>query len=209
MAKIFFCNLFRRGTESMTETREIEKLEAELRTYVLQTRQGSAASYQKLLAGLLPFVRRSVAGQMHRYGKGYLAEDVTQEVMLAVHIHLHTYDESMPFLAWVRAVMKHKAIDSLRRHKVPLVSIDDMAFNAPSVPPQSEQRMIERDLSFLLARLKPPSGEIIHALKVEGASIRELAQKFGMSESNIKILVHRGIKKMARMVAEEKTHDEE
>ncbi|MFN7112831.1 MAG: sigma-70 family RNA polymerase sigma factor [Alphaproteobacteria bacterium] len=192
----------------MSETGEIEKLEAELRTYVLQTRQGNARSYQKLLADLLPFVRRGVAGQMHRYGKGHLSEDVTQEVMLAVHVHLHTYDSDLPFLAWVRAVMKHKAIDNLRRHKVTMVSMDDMTDSVmPSVPPQSEQRMIERDLSFLLAALKPPTGEIIHALKVEGVSIRDLAQKFGMSESNIKVLVHRGIKKMSRMVTEGEPDD--
>jgi DNA-directed RNA polymerase specialized sigma24 family protein len=41
-------------------------------------------------------------------------------------------------------------------------------------------------------------------LKVEGISVAELARRFKLSESNIKIIVHRGLAKLSRLVMEER-----
>ena len=41
---------------------------------------------------------------------------------------------------------------------------------------------------------------IIH-MKLEGLSVEEAARKMGMSESAIKVGVHRGLKKLATMVS--------
>jgi RNA polymerase sigma-70 factor (ECF subfamily) len=44
------------------------------------------------------------------------AEDVVQEVLLALHDKRATWDGERPVLPWVRAIARHKLTDALRRH---------------------------------------------------------------------------------------------
>ena len=134
-----------------------------------------------------------------------MTEDVTQEVLLAVHLKLHTYDDDLSFMAWIQAVTRHKVIDALRRNKIAIASIDEPGFIEPSVLEETEREGARYDLRKLLAQLKPPAGEIIYALKVEGVTVRELASRHKTTESNIKVLVHRGLQKLSAMMANEKT----
>jgi RNA polymerase sigma-70 factor (ECF subfamily) len=99
----------------------------------------------------------------------------------------------------MHAVAKHRIIDSLRRDRMVQVPIEDTEIPDGG---DSDAAMAKRDLAKLLAGLKPPAGEIIHALKVDGVSIKDLAEKFATSESNIKIIVHRGLRRLARMLGE-------
>jgi len=182
-----------------------DNLEQELRQLVMETRQGNKASYQSLLEKLTPFIRRAAAGQLARYNRQNMAEDITQESLLAIHLKLHTYDARLPFLAWVRAVVKHKLVDHLRKARVPLVSIDEQEFWEPADTANPEAPAIHHDLQTLLHRLKPPAGDIIYAMKVEGATANDLARKYGMTEGNVKVIAHRGLQKLSALVAQRKT----
>ena len=175
-------------------------LNATLRGLVMQTRRGDQAAYKTLLAEIAPIIRRMVLARMGRVGSRADAEDITQDTLLAVHLKLHTYDAALPFLAWLNAVAKHKMIDTLRRRKGITLSIDDD--NAPELPDETnfESGSINRDLQKLLDQLKPPAGEIIYALKVEGASVKDIASTHRLSESNVKVIVHRGLQKLAELV---------
>ena len=75
---------------------------------------------------------------------------------------------------------------------------EDMLKLADSANPEAPS--IGLDLHKLLGQLKPPAGEIIYALKVEGASVKEIATAHNLSETNVKVIVHRGLQKLARLV---------
>lgn len=179
-------------------------LETRFRQLVMETRQGNSVSYKALLSDLAPLLRRMAAAQLSRFGKAEYADDVTQDALLAVHLKLHTYDEGLPFLAWARAVTRHKLVDTLRRLRLGNVSIDEEAYETIADPAPAEMPAIKSDLAKLLGQLKPPAGDIIYALRVEGATVQELAGRFSLSESNVKILVHRGLQKLARLIGDEK-----
>lgn len=195
------CNLC--GTDHVSMSRSQDPLEKDLKRLVMETRHGNTQAYCNLLETLAPFLRRAARVQLAKFGRQDYAEDVAQETLLTIHLKLHTYDDSMAFLAWARVVLKHKIIDYLRRHKVQIVSLDDFELWEPEDAASTELVTIQRDLQTLLDRLKPPAGEIIHAMKVEGVSIRELANKHGLSEGNIKVIIHRGLKRLADMMREE------
>ena len=178
-------------------------LEIELKALVMETRQGNKASYNRLLNQLSPLLKKGAVGQLSRFGRTDYAEDVLQETFLAIHLKLHTYDTEQPFLAWVRAVMKHKIIDYLRRHKVKVISIDDEGFWEPADEANPEIQAITHDLQKLLGSLKPPAGQIIYDMKVDGASVQELSVRYNISENNIKVIVHRGLKKLSDMMRKE------
>lgn len=183
----------------MAENTDI--LDHTLRQWVLELRGGNQSNYKLLLETVLPFIRRNAHVILTRFHCADIAEDITQETLLAIHLKLPTYDVNLSFLAWVRAVIKHKIIDNLRRLKGNMVSLTDLEWQEPISSDSPEGAMVHIDLQKLLAQLKPPAGEIIYALKVEGISLKELAKTHQTSESNIKVIVHRGLQKLSAMIA--------
>jgi RNA polymerase sigma-70 factor, ECF subfamily len=175
-------------------------LDETFKALVMQTRQGDQPAYRKLLTELAPVIRRMVAGRIGQGGRQHYVEDITQDTLLAIHLKLHTYDAGLSFLAWASAVARHKMIDNLRRIKGTTVSIDDE--NLPELVDTAnpEASAVTHDLQNLLGQLKPPAGDLIYALKVEGASIRELAAAHKLSEANVKVIVHRGLQTLSRLV---------
>ncbi len=178
-------------------------LETELKRLVMETREGNKTSYTELLNRLSPLLKKAAVGHLARFGQTAYAEDALQETLLAIHLKLHTYDAGQPFLAWVRAVMKHKIIDFLRRQKVKNISLDDNDFWEPADETNPEIQSVVHDLQKLLDSLKPPAGKIIYDMKVGGASVSELAVRYNISEANIKVIVHRGLKKLSEQMRKE------
>ncbi len=61
------------------------------------------------------FVRPSAGASAGWVFSASDAEDVVQEVLIAIHSKRHTWDEARPFLPWVGAVVRYKALDAVRR----------------------------------------------------------------------------------------------
>ncbi len=129
-------------------------------------------------------------------------EDLVQESLLAIHNKRHTYDRTQPLGAWVNAIAKYKLVDFLRRHGI-RESLNDSVEDASELFADSnvEASDARRDIMKLLDQL-PQSQRlpIIHT-KLEGLSVEEAAEKLGMSESAIKVGVHRGLKRLAALVS--------
>ena len=61
-----------------------------------------------------------------------------------------------------------------------------------------------RDVAVLLAELPDKQRLPIQYVKLEGLSVVEAAHKTGMSESAVKVAVHRGLKALAAKIRERK-----
>jgi len=59
-----------------------------------------------------------------------------------------------------------------------------------------------RDLSLLLQALPVSQRQAIELTKLEGLSIAEASNRTGLPESSIKVLVHRGLKRLSELVKE-------
>lgn len=57
------------------------------------------------------------------------------------------------------------------------------------------------DLDGLLSRLSPKTRQAIQYVKLDGLSVSEAAARSGMSQSAIKVSVHRGLKALALLVS--------
>ena len=65
----------------------------ELKALMLASLDGNAASYRSLLDRLSGRLRAYYKGKLARVGRGATeAEDLLQEVLLAIHLKRHTYD---------------------------------------------------------------------------------------------------------------------
>jgi DNA-directed RNA polymerase specialized sigma24 family protein len=57
----------------------------------------------------------------------------------------------------------------------------------------------------LLSRLKPAQAQVIRLVKLNGASIEDASSVTGQSASLVKVNIHRGLKKLAALVADHAT----
>ena len=60
------------------------------------------------------------------------------------------------------------------------------------------------DLERLMSRISSKAREAIQYVKLEGLSISEAAARCGMSESAVKVAVHRGLKALALRTRQER-----
>ncbi len=177
----------------------MEIVEERLRGLLLQGLQPDAAAYERFLrelsAHLRAFLRRRLAQRPDE------VEDLVQETLLAVHNQRHTYRPDMPVTAWVHAIARYKLIDWLRAHAVkearndPLDEADEL-FAASD----SEAAEARRDLGQLLRTLPDKQRLPIEYVKLEGLSVVETARLTGLSESAVKVGVHRGLKALAARI---------
>jgi RNA polymerase sigma-70 factor, ECF subfamily len=98
--------------------------ERELRTLMTASLNGDADTYRALLQRLTGHLRAYYRHRLARIGHGPAeAEDLLQEALMAFHTHRHTYDPLQPFTPWIRAIVRYKFLDYLRRTKT---SIKDL-----------------------------------------------------------------------------------
>src|SRR5260221_2365141 len=80
----------------------------ELKALMLASLDGSAVSYRSLLERLSGRLRAYYKGKLARVGRGATeAEDLVQEVLLAIHLKRHTYDTGEPFTPWVYTIARY------------------------------------------------------------------------------------------------------
>ena len=157
---------------------------------------GEAEPYRQLLDELSKLLR---AFYGRRCPPGLDAEDLVQETLIAVHSRRATYDPGQPFTAWAYAIARYKLIDALRRARLHLrapAEEADALFSAPGAAGGAQAAMAARDLERVMAGLPPRTRDLIRETKIEGLSTREAAEKHGMTESAVKVAIHRGLKSL-------------
>jgi len=175
--------------------------ELELHGLMLAGLAGDAIAHRSLLEKLSTQLRGFYRGQLSRVGRGSVeAEDLVQEALIAIHTRRHTFDPSQPFTPWAYAIARYKFLDYLRRSYSSLkdLPIEDVKEVISTDDPGQVESTL--DLEKLMAELPSDMREAIQAVKLDGLSASEAAARSGMSESNVKVSVHRGLKAMARLI---------
>lgn len=174
-------------------------IEDRLRDLLVRGLAGDTLSYHTFLRELSAHLRAFLKGRLTRLPDE--VEDLVQETLLAVHNQRHTYDPVQPLTAWVHAIARYKLVDLLRRRagretlNDPLD--DELAVFAASDTEADDAR---RDLARLLDSLPDSQRKPIVHMKLEGLSVVEVARLTGMSESAVKVGVHRGLKALAAKI---------
>lgn len=173
--------------------------EDRLKTLLIRGLAGENAAYQVFLTELSAHLRAFLRRRLIQLPEE--VEDLVQEALLAVHNQRHTYDSGQPLSAWVQAIARYKLVDLLRRRAVH-ETLNDPLDEAMEVFASSDTEAAEArgDLNKLLAELPEQQRLPIVHTKLEGLSVKETADLTGMSESAIKVGVHRGLKALALMI---------
>ena len=115
-----------------------------------------------------------------------------QDTLIVVHTRRASYDPARPFAPWLYAIARYKLVDRYRRLRA-TVPIDDVAaFLSEGSPENAIGARL--DVATLLEALPPKQRAAIHATKIDGLSVAEAADRAGISEADVKVSVHRGLK---------------
>jgi RNA polymerase sigma-70 factor (ECF subfamily) len=173
--------------------------EARLRQLLVRGLAGDAAAYHAFLRDLGAHLRAFLRKRLVRLPDE--VEDLVQETLIAVHNQRHTYEPAEPLTAWLHAIARYKLVDLLRRRGRREALNDPLDDDAEIlVASDTEATDARRDIARLLDTLPDRHRLPIVHVKLEGLSVAETARLTGMTESAVKVGVHRGLKALAARV---------
>ena len=169
--------------------------EAELKARMIRALDGDAAAYDSLLRLLVPQLRAFFS---RRVQSEDVTEDLVQETLIAVHKKRSTYDRVRPFSAWLYAIARYKMMDHFRQsYRVTPAEDLNEAIAAPDFEVASLALI---DVDRLLDGLPLKQQAAIRATRIEGLSLSEAAAAAGISQSDAKMSVYRGLKRLSAKV---------
>jgi RNA polymerase sigma-70 factor, ECF subfamily len=168
-----------------------------------QALAGHEPSYRQVLDEITRAMRGVVRGALSRAGRGNAdAEDIVQEILLAIHVKRETWDQAQPLAPWVNAITRYKLIDCLRRQGIRVaVPIDAVSETLAVVVEDTSSDT--GDVRKLLVHLAERDRRIVEDISLEGRSIGETARSLGMQEGAVRVALHRAIKKLAALYRRE------
>ncbi len=165
---------------------------------------GDEAAYRTFLTAVTPFIRAAARRNLSRFGLGASeAEDVVQDTLLAIHLKRQTWDQGRPIGPWIAAIARNKFIDLMRRRgRDAQVPIEDMAERLASE--EGEASLDAYDVNRMLDNLSERQRSVVRSLTLEGASVRQTAERLNMTEGAIRVTLHRAVKALAMIYREQK-----
>lgn len=167
---------------------------------------GDVGAYKTLLGAVAPHLRGVVRPLLMRSGRGLAdLEDIVQETMLAVHLKRATWDPSLPFLPWLNAVARYKAIDALRKSGFRVdVDIDTMS-EALAAPDEKHDSTL--DSVTILNALDARQRKLVEQIIIIGRSSADVGAELGMSEGAVRVALHRTLKRLGNRFGKSQHED--
>ncbi|MBI4466194.1 MAG: sigma-70 family RNA polymerase sigma factor [Acidobacteria bacterium] len=140
-----------------------------------------------------------------------LAEDILQDTWLRVVERLDGYDARQPFVVWLFAIARHRAIDTLRQrarqarglgHPAEpaeneegerLEPLEQVAAEGPSPLERLAERELEQRVTAAFASLPRHYREVLTLRFQEELRLDEVARLLGLPLSTVKTRVQRGL----------------
>lgn len=172
---------------------------------LIRANNGDNVSYERLLGWLNDHCQLQLKKGMSRYYNfpKQAFDDITQDVLITFHTTHQTFDCNRPLLPWINAIIRHKMIDFMRRKDFVVM------MNGPDIEILKGSWIIEEDFSVsdssdllkLIEELPSQQYEILKLAKIEGYSSKEIAQELNLTDSNVKVALHRAIKKLKKLAS--------
>ena len=171
--------------------------EAQLKDRMLAGLGGDPKAHAALLRAVAPLLRSYFARRM-REDPGEV-EDLVQETLIAIHTRRGSFDRDRRFTPWLFSIARHKLVDHYRRsfRYQPTEGLEEILVTE-GFEQSSNAAM---DVDRLLGALPGKQARAIRDTKIQGLSVAEAAERAGLSLSDVKVSVHRGMKALSGCVA--------
>ncbi|CAM1371562.1 RNA polymerase subunit sigma-70 [Tenacibaculum litopenaei] len=129
------------------------------------------------------------------------AEDVMQEAFIKAFKKIHLYKEEVSFGAWLKKIVVNQSIDSLKKKKIALVSINEeiteQAYHDTwEVAPHIQRADVVKAISELSTKYQV----VLNLYLLEGYDHSEISQILGISEVTSRTQLMRGRKQVQQIL---------
>jgi RNA polymerase sigma-70 factor (ECF subfamily) len=160
-----------------------------------RARDGDREALEALARRFYPAIRAFLA----RLLGDQEAEDAAQDVFLRVSRGLETYRGEFRFSTWIFQIALNRARDLGRRRRP-----EDHRFPEPAAGPLITSADDRRRLFAAVRRLPSDFAEPLLLVHQQGLSHAEAAEVLGLSTAAVKMRVHRAIRQLRPLLAEER-----
>jgi RNA polymerase sigma-70 factor, ECF subfamily len=137
-----------------------------------------------------------------------VADDVAAETWLAALPQLRRFrgDEGA-FRGWLVAIARNKLVDVRRRSGRRPEQLGGLTFEHSSLAPDTadlaHERQATEDALRLIAQLPSDIAEMVALRVIVGLDVAEVAAVVGKSSGAVRVAVHRGLRRLARLLEEQ------
>jgi RNA polymerase sigma-70 factor (ECF subfamily) len=152
-----------------------------------ETREHLARLWGKAEASVQAYVFSAVNGFQD-------AEDVVQEIAMAVARRFHEYDPSRPFVAWALWLAKSQIVEHYRRRGRERLAFSDLLLDkiaAALIDRQGERSARQAALEQCLEKLPQKSRRLLDLRYVEENSIESVAREIQSTAGSVRVMLFR------------------
>ena len=169
---------------------------------------GQPDAIESLIEQVRPMVVRYCRTRLGRIaGQYHIADDVAQEVCIAVLVALPRYrDMGRPFASFVYGIASHKVADAVRsatRSAVPTGDLPDGPDDGPGPEEMAVAYIEAQRARDLLARLPGHLRELLVLRMVTGLTAEETGNVLGMSAGAVRVAQHRALARLRAIAVRE------
>ncbi len=176
----------------------------------------------KLNSEVEPLIARAAGGDTEAFGRLYDifadriyrhiyyrtsnvedAKDLTQEVFLKAWRGLPKYKRTKtPFLGWLFTISHNRVIDYYRTKKDYAYFNDEIVMEDREKSPEKlvEEQFTQQEVRRAILQLPEDQQQVIFMSFIEGFEYSEIATALNKSEGNIRVIVHRALKRMREIL---------
>lgn len=164
---------------------------------------GDSSAFGSLYDRYQPMIYRFVAVKV---GRREDAEDITHQVFMSAWQSIGGYrDMGHPFSSWLYRIARNQIIDYYRARKqdvsLEMLDVESIVGAAVSQIDLSAKLDLEKTIRAV-RQLKPDYQDVVFMRFVEDLSIQETARAMKRSQGAIKLLQHRAIKELQKLLEE-------
>lgn len=173
------------------------------------TRDSDENNYRVFLAGdnvgfenLVLEYKDSLIHFINRYIHDlFLAEDLAQDAFVEIFVHKERYQFKLKFKTYLYTIGRNKAVDYIRKNHG-TIPMEECFWESEEL--SMEEKLIQdedkRLLYQVIKQLKPSYQAVLHLIDYEEQSYAEAAKILGKTEGQVKILIYRARKALAKQM---------
>lgn len=123
------------------------------------------------------------------------AEDVTEDTLIRVWTKRHELGEVKSLEALCTTICRNLALDRKEKKEAQNLSLCQEAMDTADPSPHPDEKMEQdermRRVGMLFNQLPEKSRTALQLRDIEGKSYRETAELMGITEDNVKVIIHR------------------
>jgi RNA polymerase sigma-70 factor (ECF subfamily) len=151
------------------------------------------------------YVSRIYRFVLAKVGSPTDAEDITAEVFYRVIEHIGSFEwRDVPFSAWIFKIAMTQIVSHHRKHgnRTASASIEDFNLEDSRPGPDMlvEHSVTMQEVFTACAKLPETQRQVIALRFAAGLSVRETADALGKTENNVKVLQHKAISKLQKLL---------